>query len=137
MRLLLEGGAAVDLASNVGATPLYVACRNGHAECARLLLVVAGAAVDLAMNDGATPLLTACYKGHTKCTRLLLKAKADMTLRNKFGETALMLACRFGQTDVAQRLLGAADAHRDRRDQRGWQQWDDAGKCAAWDAARV
>ena len=36
-QLLLGAGAAVDLAMNIGATPLFVACQEGHVECVQLL----------------------------------------------------------------------------------------------------
>ena len=46
-----------------GATPLSIACQQGHAEVASVLLA-AGAAVDLARDTGDTPLYIACEKGH-------------------------------------------------------------------------
>ena len=62
---LLEGprrrGAAV-AGQKQGATPLYIACFNGHVDAARLLLEN-GAEVDRAMKDGAIPLWIACQKG--------------------------------------------------------------------------
>ena len=61
----------MDQANEGGATPLYIACRNGHEACARLLLEQ-GAAVDQAAHDGGTPLIIACQLGHEACARLLL-----------------------------------------------------------------
>ena len=58
VRLLLERGAAVNLASVGGATPLLMACAQGHAAIARLLLE-RGAAVEQAMDNGWRPLLAA------------------------------------------------------------------------------
>ena len=52
MRLLLEKGAAVDAKTKKGATPLMLACQNGHVEAARLLLEK-GAAVDAKDKTGA------------------------------------------------------------------------------------
>ena len=58
-----------------GATPLLIACQQGHLECARLLLE-AGAAKDQACNDGTTPLYIACQQGYLDIARLLLEADA-------------------------------------------------------------
>ncbi|EOD20203.1 hypothetical protein EMIHUDRAFT_369223, partial [Emiliania huxleyi CCMP1516] len=53
-----------------GATPLIMACFNGHVESARLLLE-AGAAIDQADEQGATPLFAACQDGHLEVAKLL------------------------------------------------------------------
>ena len=52
-RLLLEKGAAVNLANNSGVVPLLLACQQGH-EGAALLLLKKGAAIDLATKAGNT-----------------------------------------------------------------------------------
>ena len=53
--LSLDKGAEVDRAEKDGVTPLYVSCKNGHFDAARLLLDN-GAEVDRANKDGATPM---------------------------------------------------------------------------------
>ena len=52
MTQLLDGGAKVDAAKD-GATPLFIACQNGHVDAARLLLDN-GADVNRAKNYGRT-----------------------------------------------------------------------------------
>ena len=64
-----------------GATPLYIACQNGHEACARLLLD-RDAKVDLARQDGATPLIMACQNSHEACARLLLERGANTDVRS-------------------------------------------------------
>ena len=61
VQLLLENGAAVDLADDRGQTPLLVSCLEKRPEVVQLLLDK-GAAVDLADEDGKTPLNAACFR---------------------------------------------------------------------------
>ena len=68
--LSLDKGAEVDRAEKDGVTPLYVSCKNGHFDAARLLLDN-GAEVDRAKEDGETPLEVAQRKGHAAVVALL------------------------------------------------------------------
>jgi ankyrin repeat protein len=54
-RLLLEGGAKVDMRDGSGRTPLHWAAEAGNFDVVRLL-VGAGADMNVAAEDGATPL---------------------------------------------------------------------------------
>ena len=49
VELLIEKGAAIDLATNDKRTPLYIASHKGHKEVVELLLSK-GASIDLAMK---------------------------------------------------------------------------------------
>ena len=53
--VLLAHGAPVDQPMAKGASPLFIACENGHTEVARKLLD-AGADPHMARDDGTTPL---------------------------------------------------------------------------------
>ena len=66
------------LVDPTGATPLFIACQQGHVDVATLLLDK-GAEVDKANKNGATPLYIACNKGHVDAAQLLREkgAKAD------------------------------------------------------------
>ena len=66
---MLEKGAAADRARDNGATPLLLACLQGHVDVARLLLEK-GADVNRAMV-GTTPLDIAKSKGHEALVALL------------------------------------------------------------------
>ena len=68
--MLLDNGAEVNRAQKQGATPLHVACKNGHVDAARLLLEK-GAEVDRAEKDGGTPLFIAKERGHSAVVALL------------------------------------------------------------------
>ena len=76
VRLLLESGAAKDLAKRTGATMFFMASQQGHLEIARLLLE-SRAEKDLATNKGATALMVASQNGHLDVVRLLLESGAD------------------------------------------------------------
>ncbi|EOD35292.1 hypothetical protein EMIHUDRAFT_363053, partial [Emiliania huxleyi CCMP1516] len=89
---------------NGGATPLYIACRFGHLEVAKLLLE-AGAAIDQARNDGSTPLLIACFKGHLEVAKLLSSYGASRAA-TPFG-TPEEAATEDGHADLAAWLVAS------------------------------
>lgn len=73
LSLLLRGGARVENHAH-GPSPLYIACRYGHAGFVRRILK-AGAYVDQPFEvDGSmvTPMYAAAMHGHVDCVRLLL-----------------------------------------------------------------
>ena len=62
-------------------TPLYAACKHGHAECVKLLLGVdsrASAINHARRQDGTTALHVACEAGAEECVELLIEAGADV-----------------------------------------------------------
>ena len=97
--LSLDKGAEVDRAEKDGVTPLYVSCKNGHFDAARLLLDN-GAEVDRANKDGATPLFVACCNGHVDAARLLLDKGADASRVTKKGTTPLGIARKKGHSSI-------------------------------------
>ena len=86
----LSAGDSVDLQDFHCASPLYVACQNGHVEAACALLS-AGANADLRCKLGGSPLLVACLQGHAEAARALLSAGARADLRDINGATPLDL----------------------------------------------
>ena len=90
-KLLIDSQADVNLAMHPdaaddegGFTPLIAAAKNGHAQCARVM-IEAGAAVDAADNEGMTALLWAGKNGHEPCARIVIEAKVALekqTLKN-------------------------------------------------------
>ena len=72
MRALIEAGADVNKATDVGATPLYIAAQNGHEAVVRALIEL-GADINKAKDDGWTPLFIAAEKGHETVVRALIE----------------------------------------------------------------
>ena len=70
--LLAKQGVNVNQARNNGATPLFIASQNGHAEVVSMLLAKQGVNVNQAMNGGVTPLSASIKKGHTEVAKLLV-----------------------------------------------------------------
>ena len=58
MKCLIENGATVDVKTNRGSTPLYIACHNGHIESVKCL-IENGANVNTKDNTDCTPLFAA------------------------------------------------------------------------------
>ena len=69
-KMLLEGGAKVNIAQSSGATPLHSAAQNGNIELL-IVLLEAGAQVNSRMEGGKTPADLAAEKGHKEIAKIL------------------------------------------------------------------
>jgi hypothetical protein len=82
-----------------GETPLMLASKNGHVDAVKLLLD-RGAQINARNPDtpgskrGMTALMFAAQQGHNDVVRVLLEHGADVTVKTRFGRTALDLAVR-------------------------------------------
>ena len=75
-----------------GETPLILASRNGHLECASLL-TFANAEINIVESkEGNTALMTAVQGGFPEVIDLLLSAGADVNIMDKHGRNALVKA---------------------------------------------
>jgi len=109
VRSLLERKANVNAPQIDGTTALHWAVRSDDLETAALL-IRAGANVSAANHDGATPLLLASINGNAAMMEKLIQAGADSNAPlTKYGDTALMMAARTGNTDAIKMLLGPID----------------------------
>ena len=114
--LLLMRGINVNLAQQLGATPLYVAAQQGHVKIVEMLLAESGIKVNLSTSDGATPLFIAAQCGHEAVVKLLLAAPGvDVNLRTMDGGTPLMVAIEREHVEVAKLLLAAPGTEIDAR----------------------
>ena len=99
-------------------TPVYKACRYGHPECARQL-IVAGARPSRSTKTGSlTPLFGAAMGGHPACIELLLKQR-DVRLEHRTtdGRTALYAAAEGGNRRCVELLIEAkAEVNTRRKD---------------------
>uniref|UniRef100_A0A8C0PC38 Oxysterol-binding protein n=1 Tax=Canis lupus familiaris TaxID=9615 RepID=A0A8C0PC38_CANLF len=73
--------------SNLGWTPLHLACYFGHKQVVQDLLK-AGAEVNVLNDMGDTPLHRAAFTGRKELVMLLLEYNADATVVNGSGQTA-------------------------------------------------
>jgi hypothetical protein len=88
-----------------GRRALLLACRNGHTECARLLIHQRADVYARDKSDG-TALHAVAFQGHLSCAKLLVQHGAgDMDCQDKDGVTPLMHSALNGQLVLAQYLL--------------------------------
>ena len=97
----------VDPTTEDGTTPLYVACKHGHTECARQLLAAGAIAGRPTKAGGLTPLWIAAQGGHKRCVELLLMQRGVNvnTAAAKDGRTPLYVASEHGSVPVVKLLL--------------------------------
>ena len=90
VKILVEHGGAVNVQSQNGFTPLYMAAQENHDGVVRFLLS-SGANQSLATEDGFTPLAVALQQGHDKVVAVLL----ENDTRGKVRLPALHIAGKF------------------------------------------
>jgi ankyrin len=98
---LIRCGADIKQKSR-GITPIQWAAQEGNTS-AICVLINAGADPNTAGDDGSTPLGVASASGYLDTVRELLRNGASTA--EQFGESALLSACAFGRTEVAQLLI--------------------------------
>ncbi|MDF1655227.1 MAG: ankyrin repeat domain-containing protein [Coxiellaceae bacterium] len=103
---IADGVDVNQVGSRTGATPLYIAAQEGHADVVGQLLA-ADADVERAFINGSTALFIAAQQGHEEVVALLLLAKADFNQAREDDVTPLSKAAENGYADVVAQLLAA------------------------------
>ncbi|WP_295405274.1 ankyrin repeat domain-containing protein [uncultured Thiocystis sp.] len=104
---LLDAGASVDAMDKGGYTAMMLAASNNHADTVDLLLQ-RGAMVDhQESTEGWTALIWAAKQGHAKSVDTLLHHRADVTLKDFDGKTAMDWDSAGGYVEVSRRLQAA------------------------------
>jgi len=103
---LLAAGANPNLISEDGATALYIAVINNHADIVHALLE-ANANPNMLTKDLATPLYPAVRNGNVDIINLLLPKNININQVRKDGMTILRLAIKNDHSDVIPILLKA------------------------------
>ncbi|KAF7236175.1 Espin [Varanus komodoensis] len=89
-----------------GATPLYLACQEGHLEIIRYLVQDCGADPHVRANDGMTPLHAAAQMGHnTIIVWLMSFTDVSLSEQDDDGATAMHFAASRGHAKVLSWLL--------------------------------
>ena len=95
-------------------TILMKACKHGRAQCVAALLQEFGASVNVVAERSSFTALSLAVYSHPQSTALidtLLAAKADPTVLNKYGESAIRIAETKGHAALAARLKSHAEVH--------------------------
>nr|XP_061796505.1 protein TANC1-like [Nerophis lumbriciformis] len=120
--LLIEMGAAVDVSTDSGMTPLCLAAAAGHAGVINLLCKK-GAEVGQTDKNGQCALVHGALKGHTEIVNILLgqdwapEAPADAQQHQRTSgkkqavQQAVTAAASVGHTEVVKSLLDLEDEH--------------------------
>ncbi|KAF9795018.1 hypothetical protein SFRURICE_009970 [Spodoptera frugiperda] len=96
-----------------GATPLVIACRNGHYDVAEYLIERCKADIEQPGSvtfdgetiEGAPPLWCAAAAGHLPLVKLLVRAGANVNSTTRTHSTPLRAACFDGHYDIVKFLV--------------------------------
>lgn len=112
LQKILNSGASVNAANEVGITSLMWACSENFCEMAKFL-IEKGANVNANDDYGRTPLFFAANKGASEIAQSLLERGSEVNARERvFGITPLTIAFAKHQTAVVKKLLDyGADAN--------------------------
>lgn len=109
---LVRAGAAINVANDCGHTALHIACEEGLATIAHLLLE-SGADVNLGESGNMTDQLResalqlACANGHAEVVRMLLEHGARPSALIGNGETAAHVAAGRGDLCIVEMLMAS------------------------------
>ncbi len=106
-RLFIERGADAKMRGPRGNTAMF---RARDARTIRALLE-AGASVDAQNEDGVTPLMKAATSGNPELIQVLIAVGADLELRDRQGQTALIVASRYWLHGMRELLEAGANAN--------------------------
>jgi len=103
-----------------GATPLWIAAKQGQCDVVGLVLAVEGVQVNKASNRGVTPLYVAAQEGHGDVVRLLLAMEGvQVNKASKRGVTPLYVDAQEDHGDVVRLLLAMEGVQVNKASKRG------------------
>jgi uncharacterized protein len=101
---LLIAGTPVDVRDEMGRTGMLASIEKGQIEAA-LLFLKEGANINAVALNRDTPWLLAGARGHTRALQAMWTKGPDLSLRNRFGGSALIPACHYGYVETVRFLL--------------------------------
>eukprot|EP00756_Hemistasia_phaeocysticola_P043566 Hpha_TRINITY_DN1714_c0_g1::TRINITY_DN1714_c0_g1_i1::g.158600::m.158600 len=106
VELLLQMGAATEVADREGYTPLHRASWNGHGAVVRALAKGGARIGATAIKDGALPVGLAAARGHLEVVSLFVRELGlGVDEKDRRGMTPLAMASAAGQLEVVEWLL--------------------------------
>jgi len=93
VKFLIKAGANINAKDNNGITALMRASRYGEVEVVKLL-IEAGA------DNGYTALMEASDNNYVEVVKLLIENGANINVKDKFGNTALIYASRYDRKEI-------------------------------------
>lgn len=104
VNVLIDKGADVhEVISPEKISVLMLASQNGHLSIVKSL-ISAGAAIDFRNDEGNTAFLTSCAHGRLEIMKFLLP-KINLNIKSNNGDSALILASRFGRLKLVWELI--------------------------------
>ena len=116
---LIAAGAAVDVADEVGRTPLLLTVEHDRFEAFKALLA-GGADINAQAKNLDTPWLLAGARGRTEMLRLMIPRGPDLSIRNRYGGNALIPACERAHVETVRLLLAETEIPVDHVNNLGW-----------------
>ncbi len=101
---LIDSLDDVNIQDKYGWTPLHLAIRRGREEMVRYLVEEKNADINIQDNSGWTPLMEAIMDDFPSIVKYLVEKGSDLSIANKRGATAPMLAQKFGRTSMYEYL---------------------------------
>lgn len=100
-------------AKTSGATPLVIACRNGHQDVVEYLIEICNADIELPGSvifdgetiEGAPPLWCAAAAGHLGIVKFLIEHGAKVNSTTRTNSTPLRAACFDGHLEIVKYLI--------------------------------
>jgi len=105
--LFLAAGFSPDAVSEAGVPLLSIAARKGARATLRLLIHSGANLNQLSTDRGTSALLDSAMGNHSALAIELIKAGADVDIKNKSDQTALIVAVGAGNEEIVEALLKA------------------------------
>jgi ankyrin repeat protein len=105
---LIENGANLDAVNKYGDTALHISAANGYLAGIEKFLAEddpVNASIDVQNFTGFTPLISALKNGEVKAALLLIQKGADISKKDRFGNSSLHYALQNGHIEVVASLL--------------------------------